>query len=260
MLGPVRLNQPDGAEIRLSSERQRRRLAALALHGGRVTDTGVLVEMIWGSGEGAAPDSPPAAVHTLVARLRKLLPPGVSVVTEGRGYRLQLATGQLDSEAFVAHVHAAGATAQPVTQLEELAAAVSLWRGRPFPELDHPDVAPEVAHLCELRCVVIEQQAEALLALGRAGEAVAALESLAVAEPLREGATALPMRALCGRGPPGGGRCAPTPGGGTPWSKSWASTRPRSCAASKRSSSAKSWRPKMGRVHSLSARPSPACP
>jgi DNA-binding SARP family transcriptional activator len=238
VLGPVRLNQPDGVEIRLSSERQRRLLAALALHAGRATDTDVLVEMIWGSGDDAAPDNPPAAVHTLVARLRKLLPAGVSIVTEGRGYRLELATGEIDSEAFVSHLNAARATVQPAAQLEDLTTACSLWRGRPFAELDHPDVAPEVARLCELRSVVIEQQAEALLALGRAGEAVAALESLVVAEPLREGATALLMRALAADGRQADALRA--------YSRLRHSlveelglTRPRSCATSRRSSCAR---------------------
>ena len=199
VLGPVRLNQPDGAEIRLSSERQRRLLAALALHAGSVTDTDVLVELIW-PGEGAAPENPKAAVHTLVARLRKALPPGVSVVTEGRGYRLELPSGEIDTDAFVAHLEVARACPQPARQLAELASALALWRGRPFAELDHPDVAPEVARLSELRSVVIEQQAAALLALGRTGEAIAALESLAVAEPLREGTVRLLMQALVAEG------------------------------------------------------------
>ncbi|HUP99590.1 MAG TPA: BTAD domain-containing putative transcriptional regulator, partial [Aeromicrobium sp.] len=200
VLGPVRLNQPDGAEIRISSERQRRLLAALALHAGSVTDTDVLVEMIWGPSGDAAPENPPGAVHTLVARLRRLLPPGVSVVTEGRGYRLELPSRQLDSQAFIAHLNEARACEHPAAQLEELASALALWRGRPFADLDHPDVAPEVARLAELLSVVIEQQAEALLAVGRTGEAIAALEPLALAEPLREGTVALLMQALAADG------------------------------------------------------------
>ncbi len=200
VLGPVRLSQPDGAEIRLASERQRRLLAALALHAGSVTDTDVLVEMIWGPTDGAAPENPPGAVHTLVARLRKLLPRGVSVVTEGRGYRLELDSGEMDIEAFVAHLEAARAGARPAGQLAELRSALALWRGRPFTELDHPDAAPEVARLSELRIVAVERQGAALLALRRTGEAVAALESLAVAEPLREGTVALLMQALAADG------------------------------------------------------------
>ena len=200
VLGPVRLNRPDGSDIRLSSERQRRLLAALALHARRVVETDVLVEMIWGSGDGAAPENPSAAVHTLLARLRKLLPAGVSVMTESHGYRLNVAPAEIDADAFVRHLRTAGASAQPAAQLAELDSALALWRGRPFVELDHPDAAAEVARLSELRSVAIEQQAEALLTLGRTGEAIATLESLAVAEPLREGTVALLMQALAGDG------------------------------------------------------------
>jgi hypothetical protein len=79
---------------------------------------------------------------------------------------------------------------------ELLAAALALWRGRPFAEVDHPSLQPEVARLVELRAAAAEKHAEALLAAGRSAEAVAAAEALVVAEPLRESAVALLMRAL----------------------------------------------------------------
>ncbi len=200
VLGPVRLCRSDGVEIRLSSERQRRLLAALALSSGRVIETDVLVEMIWGSLDAGSPEYPAAALHTLVARVRKLLPVGVSIVTEGRGYRLRVPHGDIDRDAFLAHLDAASATEQPRMRLGELGSALALWRGRPFADLDHPGVVPEATRLDELRCVAIEQQASALLALGRTGEAIAAVESLALAEPLREGTVALLMQALAASG------------------------------------------------------------
>ncbi len=200
VLGPVCLMQPDGVEIRLSSERQRRLLAALALYSDRVIETDSLVEMIWGASDAAGPENPAAALHTLVARLRKVLPAGVSVLTDHRGYRLSAASAEIDRDAFVEHLNAANASAEPGSRLEELGAALALWRGIPFAELDHPLAIPEVARLNELRTVAAEQHASVLLALGRTGEAIAALESLALAEPLREGTVALLMRALAAAG------------------------------------------------------------
>src|SRR6185436_10375433 len=72
--------------------------------------------------------------------------------------------------------------------------------GRPFAELDHPALQPEVARLTELRASAAERYGAALLNAGRPGEAVATLEALLVTEPLREAAVALLMRALVAAG------------------------------------------------------------
>ncbi len=200
VLGPVRLTHSDGAEIPLSSERQRRLVGALALATNRAVETDVLVEMIWGASDGAGPENPAAAVHTLVARLRKVLPLGATVTTEGHGYRLSVEAREVDHHAFVAHLNAANGLIEPAARLAEVSSALALWRGRPFAELDHPSVLPEVARLNELRTVGVEQQATSLLSLGRHGEAIAVLEALALAEPFREGTVAVLMQALAAAG------------------------------------------------------------
>jgi predicted ATPase/DNA-binding SARP family transcriptional activator len=196
VLGPVVLHGPTGA-IRIGSLRQRRLLAALVAHRAAAVSSASLAELVW---DRALPADPAGAVQTNVARLRRLLPPEVRLVTTSEGYRLLADAALVDVAAFAEHVAAAASTRDAHERMERLAGALALWRGRPYTELDHASLEPEVARLTELRAAAAEQHADALLALGRVGEAVAALEALTVAEPLREGAVGLLMRALVAAG------------------------------------------------------------
>jgi DNA-binding SARP family transcriptional activator len=195
VLGPLVLRGPDGP-VRLGSSRQRRLLAALAAHLHRPVDVGLLVELVWGTD---VPADPAGALQTNVARLRRLLPAGLRLVTTPEGYRLDADRAAVDATAFEDHV-AAAATADPAVRLDRLTAALELWRGRPFRELDHPSLEPDVARLQALHVTAAEWHAEALLAVGRPEQAVAAAEALVAAEPLRESAVAVAMRALVAAG------------------------------------------------------------
>jgi predicted ATPase/DNA-binding SARP family transcriptional activator len=199
VLGPLLLRGPDGP-IRLGSARQRRLLAALVAHLGAAVGTELLAELIWGAAGGDPPADPAGAVQTNVARLRRLLPPEIRIATTPEGYQLLADRAAVDVTAFTDHVAAAATMTDPQRRLHELAAALALWRGRPYAELDHPSLLPEVARLTELHAGAAEQYAAVLLAVGRTAEAVAACEALTVAEPLREGAVALLMRALVAAG------------------------------------------------------------
>lgn len=195
VLGPLLVEGPDGP-VRIASARQRRLLVALAAHAGGVVGTGLLVELVW---DDDAPTDPAGAVQTNVSRLRRVLPAQLRIGTAADGYQLLADRAALDVTAFADHL-AAATHGAPAERAERYALALALWRGRPFAELDHPVLHPEVARLVELRASATEQHGAALLAAGRAGEAVAVLEALAVAEPLREGAVALLMRALVAAG------------------------------------------------------------
>lgn len=186
VLGPLELRAPDGTPVALTSPRQRRLLAALALRAGVPVDVDVLAEHVWGDGQ---PGDPAAALHTNVARLRRLLPAGVEVVTGPGTYRLVIDRAALDVTAFEDDI----ASRRP----DE---AIARWRGDPYPELDGPAVATEAHRLRELRHTAVEARAEALLEARRPAEAVADLEALVGAEPLREAAVALLMRALVAAG------------------------------------------------------------
>ncbi|MQA17218.1 MAG: AAA family ATPase [Pseudonocardiaceae bacterium] len=193
LLGPLELRRPDGSLVRIGSGRQRRLLSALAMHPNTAVDADLLVELVWGDELLA---DPAGALQTTVARLRRLLPPEVRIVTADRSYRLVLDPGELDVARFSGAAEAAGRDGGG----DELAAALALWRGRPYLELDNPSVAPEVTRLVELRGSAIEQRGQALLDSGRAGEAVVVLEWLVGDEPLRERAVGLLARALVAAG------------------------------------------------------------
>jgi predicted ATPase/DNA-binding SARP family transcriptional activator len=199
VLGPLLLQASDGERIPVTSGRQRRLLAALALHAGTEVGNETLAELVWGDEQPADPD---AALQTNVARLRRLLPDRVSIGTGARTYRLEIATEDLDSGRFAAHLARAADEPKPAARLAELDAALALWRGRPFADLDDPAVDPEIARLTGLRAAAVEQRAEALLATGRAAEAVAVAEGLVAADPIRERAVAILMRALVAAGRP----------------------------------------------------------
>jgi predicted ATPase/DNA-binding SARP family transcriptional activator len=195
VLGPLLLSGPEGP-IPVRSARQRRLLAALVAHVGAPLGTDLLTELIWDS----PPANPAAAVQTNVARLRPLLPPGIRILTAPEGYQLHADRAAVDVTAYTDHLAAAAMVSDAHLRLARLEAGQRLWRGRPYAELDHPSLHPEVARLNELRAGAAEQYGDALLAVGRTAEAVAALEALALAEPLREGGVALLMRAMVAAG------------------------------------------------------------
>jgi predicted ATPase/DNA-binding SARP family transcriptional activator len=196
VLGPLLL-EGDAGPVRIGSLRQRRLLAALVANLGRSVDVARLADMVWAD---AVPADPAGAVQTNVTRLRRLLPGGIRLTTSPDGYRLDADRASVDVTAFVDHLAAAATLDDPVARRDRLGAALALWRGSPYPELDHHALAPEVAQLAELRAGAVQQHAEALLAAGRAAEAVAELVELVAAEPLREGAVGVLMQALVADG------------------------------------------------------------
>ena len=197
VLGPLVLRRGDGATVQVGSGRQRRLLAALALHAGADVGCDALAELVWGD---ALPADPDGALQTHVARLRRLLPGPVAIGTGVRAYRLDVARDDVDGGRFAVHVARAADASDPARRLAELESALALWRGRPYAELDHPAAEPEVARLAGLHTAAVEMRAEALLATGRTGEAVAAAEALVAAEPLRECAVAVLVRGLVAAG------------------------------------------------------------
>jgi predicted ATPase/DNA-binding SARP family transcriptional activator len=197
VLGPLEFYSPSGQIVALKSGRQRRLLAALALHANTPVDAELLTELIWGDDP---PVDPAGSLHTNVARLRRNLPPGVEIVTAPHSYRLVTDPVAIDAVQFGAHVAAAARAGGDVERVGELEAALALWRGRPYVELDHSLVTSEVARLTELKLSADEALADALLATGHADAAIGALEALITQEPLRERPVALLMRALVSAG------------------------------------------------------------
>ncbi|CAN5916420.1 hypothetical protein BH23ACT10_BH23ACT10_08470 [soil metagenome] len=77
--------------------------------------------------------------------------------------------------------------------------ALALWRGDPLVDLpDRIAFAPDLAHLDAWRRQLIEDRAELRLAAGDAAAAIPDLERTVAADPLRERAVELLMRAFDG--------------------------------------------------------------
>ncbi|MDX6215413.1 MAG: hypothetical protein QOG99_997, partial [Frankiales bacterium] len=198
LLGPVQAWR-DGRELELGGPMQRAVFAVLVLRVGRVVSRSELIDALWT----AAPASAGGNVHSYISGLRKVLEAVASrrdvLVSTGSGYVLRLADETVDVRVVDsawqrAHIaHAVGDGAAVVTELE---GGLALWRGVPLAGLEVPFAEAERARLAELRLSMVQLRAEVLLELGRASDAVAGLQEVVLAEPLRERLAALLMLAL----------------------------------------------------------------
>ena len=179
VLGALEVWRGDEAVL-IGSPKQRRVLAALAVHAGQVVSIDRLADMVWSG------DPPPSVAETLrnyVARLRSSLGSD-AILTRAPGYLLG-PTVAVDDVEFAA---------DPV-------AGLPLWRGRPYAEFaDEEWARPSVVRLEELYATAREHQVEGLLAVSRVDEAVAAAEELCASAPFRERAHGLLMQALARQG------------------------------------------------------------
>jgi len=194
ILGPFEVVGSMGL-IDLRGAKRRGLLACLLVHAGRPMSTDRLVEELWGAGgsEGAA-----RTVQTYVSQLRKLLhSEEASLVTRPGGYVLEVDPVSVDAYRFEQGVTAASAEIDPARRLTVLDGALALWRGPPLGEFgDSGWAESEVTRLDGLRLQALRRRCETLLDLGRAGEAVAELDTLVRVHPLDEGLWAQLMLAL----------------------------------------------------------------
>jgi DNA-binding SARP family transcriptional activator len=172
-------------------------LARLIVARRRVVPVDVLVDDLW-------VDPPPdavGAVRTFVAALRRALeperPPRAAarlLVTEGPGYALRAEPDAVDAWRFEQAVTAPLRGGEAPARLEE---ALGWWRGPAYADFAEEDWArAERSRLAELRLQAVERRAEALLALGRAAQAVPDLDAHVAGHPWREDAWRLLALAL----------------------------------------------------------------
>ncbi|HLZ38190.1 MAG TPA: BTAD domain-containing putative transcriptional regulator, partial [Mycobacteriales bacterium] len=199
VLGTLELvdGRRDGATSEaLRSTRLRRLLAVLLVHAGSVVSVDRIADVIWGD---SPPANPEAAVHNLVSRLRAALrtagasaddsPDPVALLTRAPGYVLQATGDAVDAACFedLAARARACAVDRPERAVELFDAALGLWRGVAYAEFADEDFArAEASRLEELRVSAVEDRVQATLDLGRCTEAIARLEALVAAHPLRE--------------------------------------------------------------------------
>jgi DNA-binding SARP family transcriptional activator len=191
ILGPLEA-VVDGQARPLGGTKQRAVLALLLLEAGRVVPTDRLIDALW---SGSPPPTANASLQNFISQLRKTLGPQ-TIETSPPGYRIQLGAGQLDLARARLLVDEARAS-DPPRRARLLGEALELWRGEPLAELAYESFAqPEIARLSELRLALIEERAEAELAIGRHAELVSELEELLQEHPLRERLRAQLMLAL----------------------------------------------------------------
>jgi DNA-binding SARP family transcriptional activator/Tfp pilus assembly protein PilF len=188
LLGPVVVRR-GGMALPVPRGRQRAVLAVLLLNAGRVVSVGEIAEALWG----AAPlPSAPATVRNYVKRLRSVLGDvsQARIVTRAPGYLIRVDPGELDLARFEdlldsARQAARGGSWQAAA--DQAQAALALWRGQPLADVQSEALSlREVPRLAELRLQAAELRIDAELHLGRHGVAIAELERMAAAYPLRE--------------------------------------------------------------------------
>ncbi|MFI7223972.1 BTAD domain-containing putative transcriptional regulator [Nonomuraea angiospora] len=196
-LGPFQA-WADGAPLDLGGQRQRAVLARLLVAGGRAVPVNTLIDELW---PGAPPAQALSTIQGYVSRLRRALEPDRAPREEARvlvsappGYALRAATEQVDAWRFEALVKSEG---DPGRVWAAMDTALELWRGPALAEFGELSwAATEAGRLEELRLIAVERRAGAGLALGRATSLVADLEAHASAYPLREEAWRLLATAL----------------------------------------------------------------
>jgi DNA-binding SARP family transcriptional activator/WD40 repeat protein len=193
VLGSIEVVDRDHRPVGLGGPKERLVLAVLLAHANTTVSRDALIEGVWA---GASPRSAERTLRSYVARLRGALAPdddraagNALLATEGRGYRLNVGTAELDALLFeeLARRGAAELRRGDAAASRTLRDALGLWAGAAYAEFaDEDAIAPEARRLDELRLVAIEDRVEADLAGGRAAELVGEVDRLVAEHPFRE--------------------------------------------------------------------------
>ena len=192
VLGPLVAQDARGG-VDVKGPRHRAVLARLLISRGRVVPIDRLAGDLWDD----PPDGAMGTIQTFVSALRRALEhdrapraPAQLLVTIGPGYALRAAPDTVDAWRFETAVTRSAKLLtedQGQTALLLLDEALALWRGPAYAEFAELAWARgEISRLDELQLLGLERRAEALLALGRAAEAVPELEVQVKGHPWRE--------------------------------------------------------------------------
>ncbi|WP_432076871.1 AfsR/SARP family transcriptional regulator [Streptomyces wuyuanensis] len=196
VLGPLRL-LVDGTGVDVPGPKRRAVLALLALSEGRIVTVDRLVDALWPS---QVPDSGRQALHNHVSRLRGHLGAASDrLETRHDGYRLVLGDGGLDLAQARALLEAAQHDGTGGYDL--LRQAHELWRGPVLADLTGVEpIAAAVEDCARLRQDVTDALVAQAIATGRAEQVLSLAAASSAADPLREPAVLLLMRALAATG------------------------------------------------------------
>lgn len=200
LLGPLRL-VVDGGAVDVPGPKRRAVLALLALAEGRTVTVDHLVDALWPS---EVPDSGRQALHTHISRLRAHLgPAAVRLQTRPDGYRLDLGAAELDialARALLTRGRT-GSEADPAGAFAMLREAHALWRGPVLADLtDIAPIATAVEGCAQLHREVTDTLIASAIGAGHPEEVLGLAAAALAADPLREPAVLLRMRALAASG------------------------------------------------------------
>ncbi|MGW6740119.1 BTAD domain-containing putative transcriptional regulator [Streptomyces sp. NPDC055025] len=201
-MGPIRVRLHDEA-VSIGSPKQRTLLLALLLNLNRPVSLDWLTGALW---ESEAPISAVANLRSYANTLRRVLSvlDDVEIVGKGRSYQLLAAPQRLDLTSFEQTAQsgrAALARGDFTAAMAQLREAIDLWRGPVGQGIDcEKPMAARLAALREQYMTVLEDHAEAGIALGACAEAAFGLRVLLGDEPLRERSWGLLLRAVYGSG------------------------------------------------------------
>jgi predicted ATPase len=199
LLGPLAVWTSPGERVSVPGAKVRALLADLLVNEGRPVSTGQLVDDLWGD---RPPGKPAGTLQAKVSQLRRALEeaePGARdlVVSVPPGYLVRPEPGAVDAARFATLAHQARTTDDPGARCALLADALQLWRGPALADFgDEPFARAAITRLEEERLVVLEEHAEARLALGEHSQLAGELGQLVSRHPLRERLRAAHMRAL----------------------------------------------------------------
>ncbi len=199
VLGPLQVSAA-GRPIPVRRGLPRALTVLLLLRRRATTSAETIVDRLW---NGDPPADPANAVHRVVSYLRRALGPEGSslLVTRAPGYALLADDDAVDAVRFERLVQRASAAAAHETAgeraVEDVDAALALWRGEPLADVAHHEWASaDIARLQEMYLQARETRLKLLLALGRPDEVITEARALVAIHPLREHLHAQLMIAL----------------------------------------------------------------
>lgn len=194
VLGDLRVTDAD-IPIALPGRLPRQVLALLLCQPQRGLHVERIIDAIYG-------DCPPKAarnsIQVAVCKLRRVLGPAEWIEFGPDGYRLTAADETIDARTFEATIDDARrlTAADTVMATDAYEAALHLWRGRPFGELDLEQTNREADRLTEVRLSAATEFGDAMLSLGRGDELLAPWMVFVADYPLNEVFRAQLMQAL----------------------------------------------------------------
>src|SRR5580658_8973889 len=197
VLGPLRVAGGDGTPLHLPDGRARTVLALLCHSAGEPVTRERLIDAAW---NGAPPATAATQVQGFVSVLRKTLgPAGQLIVTHGSGYLLNVPATDVDVHQMRQLRHAAAESrdrGQLQLAVDQLRAALALWRGRPFSGIACMELEAEADRIEQEQVSVVEDCASLELELGGHAALTGPLTDWAARFPLREGLRAVLITAL----------------------------------------------------------------